>query len=48
MIFSTALRGHILIALCIAAALATLPFFISEKYLLGQIITFFLWAIVAS
>lgn len=48
MIFSKTLRSHILIALCIVAAFATLPLFISEKYLLGQIISFFLWAIVAS
>ena len=48
MILSRALRGHILIALCVIAGFAILPLFIGERYLLGQIITFFFWAIVAS
>jgi branched-chain amino acid transport system permease protein len=48
MILSKALRGHILIAICVIASFAVLPLFIGERYLLGQIITFFFWAIVAS
>ncbi len=48
MILSRALRGHILIAIGLIATFAILPLFIGERYLLGQIITFFFWAIVAS
>jgi branched-chain amino acid transport system permease protein len=48
MILSKALRGHILIAICIVAGFALVPLVVGERYLLGQIITFFFWAIVAS
>ena len=48
MIFSKALRGHALIAVLMIAVFAALPLVVGERYLLGQIITFFFWAIVAS
>lgn len=48
MILSKALRSHILIAIGVIAVFASLPLFIGERYMLGQIITFFFWAIVAS
>ena len=48
MIISDTLRKNFLIALAVTAGFALLPLAITERYLLGEVIIFFFWAIVAS
>lgn len=47
MIENRALRRQIMIALAIAAGFALVPLVLTERYLLGEVIIFFIWAIVA-
>ncbi|CDX32221.1 Branched-chain amino acid ABC transporter, permease protein [Mesorhizobium plurifarium] len=42
------IQRHLVAAVLFIAAMATLPYFVSERYLLGQIIVFMLWASVAT
>ena len=48
MIISKALRQNILIAALLVLGFAALPLFVTERYLLGEVIFFFIWAMVAS
>ncbi len=41
------LQRHLLIGLAVIAVFAALPLVISERYLLGEVIIFFIWAMVA-
>lgn len=43
----TSLQQNLVIGLGVVIVFATLPLFISERYLLGEIIVFFIWAMVA-
>lgn len=47
MISSSEMRRHILGAMVLLAAMSVLPFIITERYALGEIITFLIWAAVA-
>ena len=48
MTLSAALKKHFLILLLVMAFFALLPLGITERYLLGEIIVFFIWAMVAT
>ena len=48
MIVSPELRKHLIIAVIVSVAFALVPFAITERYMLGEVIVFFFWAIVAS
>ncbi|WP_138935291.1 branched-chain amino acid ABC transporter permease [Roseovarius arcticus] len=41
------LQRHLIIGLAVIAVFAALPLVISERYLLGEVIIFFIWAMVA-
>lgn len=41
------LNKHLAIALVIAVGFAAVPLFVGERYLLGEVIVFFIWAMVA-
>ncbi len=41
------LARHILLAVLVVAAFALLPIFLKERYLLGEVIIFFIWAMTA-
>lgn len=43
----TTLRKHLVIGLGVIAFFAALPLVITERYLLGEVIVFFIWAMVA-
>lgn len=43
----TTLQRHLLIGLAVIAAFAALPLVLTERYLLGEVIIFFIWAMVA-
>lgn len=43
----TTLQRHLFIGLAVIALFAALPLVISERYLLGEVIIFFIWAMVA-
>lgn len=47
MIGNTELRKHLTIAVAIGAVFALVPLLLTERYLLGEVIIFFIWAIVA-
>ncbi|RWJ31996.1 branched-chain amino acid ABC transporter permease [Mesorhizobium sp.] len=42
------IQKHLVGAAVFVAAMATVPFFVSERYLLGEVIVFMLWASVAT
>lgn len=42
------LRHHLLIAALVSIAFALVPLVLTQRYLLGEVILFFIWAIVAS
>ena len=48
MTHSHALRQNLKIAVVVAVVFALLPLIVTERYLLGEVIVFFIWAIVAS
>ncbi len=48
MIISPALRKNFVIAIAVIAGFALVPMVVTERYLLGEVIIFFFWAIVAS
>ena len=48
MTLSPSLRKNLKIAVAVAALFALLPLVVTERYLLGEVIVFFIWAIVAS
>ena len=41
------LQRHLVIGLAVIIVFAALPLVISERYLLGEVIIFFIWAMVA-
>ncbi|MFT7674691.1 MAG: branched-chain amino acid transport system permease protein [Gammaproteobacteria bacterium] len=41
------LQRHLAIGLCVIAGFAALPLVVTERYLLGEVIIFFIWAMVA-
>lgn len=47
MIFSDEMGRHLVGALLLLAAMSALPFIVTERYALGEIITFLIWASVA-
>ena len=48
MIISASLRKNLMIAAIVLLGFAALPLVITERYLLSEIVVFFIWAIVAS
>lgn len=42
------IQKHLIGAVVFVAAMATVPFFVGERYLLGEVIVFMLWAAVAT
>lgn len=48
MIAASDIQRHLLGALLFVAVMATVPFFVTERYFLGEIIIFMLWASVAT
>ena len=44
---SHSLKRHLLVSVLIVAGFAALPLVMTQRYLLGEVILFFLWAMVA-